>query len=240
MERLDLLKQAYELFGEDTSDLDDLKRKDREKVFDLVKEFAEANNCQMDTEPTSDGLVESADLPCGEICFLLDDDGYHKKMWGFYHEDDEYEKRLLACILSEYKPENLIDDGAFGKCSNCGYELNSELTDEYEVEFCPKCGQRLVGTAANEYTVGQLVYGVEFDEGEPYMVGKFIFLARCNNYVICTPKWEGFTGDIDEQLMEMHKEFLEDTTENVCLCASEHIFSTKEEAEKCLAELEQM
>jgi len=31
----------------------------------------------------------------------------------------------------------------FGLCLHCGYELNSELVSEYEVEFCPKCGAKL-------------------------------------------------------------------------------------------------
>jgi DNA-directed RNA polymerase subunit RPC12/RpoP len=28
----------------------------------------------------------------------------------------------------------------FGKCAECGYEFNSELRNEYRIEYCPKCG----------------------------------------------------------------------------------------------------
>ena len=37
----------------------------------------------------------------------------------------------------------VLDDGAFGACPNCEYEFNSELRNEYEIRYCPNCGQKL-------------------------------------------------------------------------------------------------
>jgi len=37
----------------------------------------------------------------------------------------------------------VISDCAFGKCPNCHGEFNSELQSEYNINFCPWCGQRL-------------------------------------------------------------------------------------------------
>ena len=37
----------------------------------------------------------------------------------------------------------LEDDGAFGKCPDCGYEFNSELLSEYDLKFCLNCGKKI-------------------------------------------------------------------------------------------------
>lgn len=39
--------------------------------------------------------------------------------------------------------QQALDDGAFGMCPNCEYEFNSELRYEYEIRYCPNCGQKL-------------------------------------------------------------------------------------------------
>lgn len=31
----------------------------------------------------------------------------------------------------------------FGRCDSCGKEFNSELTEEYNIKYCPYCGQKL-------------------------------------------------------------------------------------------------
>ena len=36
-----------------------------------------------------------------------------------------------------------IDDNAFRKCPCCYAEFNSELVNEYNIEYCPYCGQKL-------------------------------------------------------------------------------------------------
>ncbi len=42
------------------------------------------------------------------------------------------------------------DDGAFGKCPDCGYEFNSELLEEYNLKFCPDCGKKISMTAPGQ------------------------------------------------------------------------------------------
>lgn len=36
-----------------------------------------------------------------------------------------------------------VNDGAFGKCPDCGYEFNSELLEEYNLKFCINCGKKI-------------------------------------------------------------------------------------------------
>lgn len=40
--------------------------------------------------------------------------------------------------------KQIIDDGAFGQCPNCGTKFNSELISE--IEYCYRCGQKLTHT----------------------------------------------------------------------------------------------
>jgi len=53
---------------------------------------------------------------------------------------------IVACLgalsLAE-QARPLIEDGAFGKCPACGAEMNSELISEYNIKYCPYCGQRI-------------------------------------------------------------------------------------------------
>jgi rRNA maturation endonuclease Nob1 len=37
----------------------------------------------------------------------------------------------------------LEDDEEFGKCNKCKAEMNSELLFEYDIKFCPYCGEPL-------------------------------------------------------------------------------------------------
>lgn len=34
-------------------------------------------------------------------------------------------------------------DAPFGKCEACSKEFNSELVNEYNIKFCPYCGQKI-------------------------------------------------------------------------------------------------
>lgn len=43
--------------------------------------------------------------------------------------------------LEKQIPKKTKKDGAFGKCSKCRYVFNSELCNEYNVRYCPSCGQ---------------------------------------------------------------------------------------------------
>lgn len=45
--------------------------------------------------------------------------------------------------LEKQIPAWLVNDGAFGKCPDCGYEFNSELLSEYNLKYCLNCGKKI-------------------------------------------------------------------------------------------------
>lgn len=45
--------------------------------------------------------------------------------------------------LEKQIPAKLINDRAFGKCPDCGYEFNSELLEEYHLKYCLSCGKKI-------------------------------------------------------------------------------------------------
>lgn len=56
------------------------------------------------------------------------------------------EKMALEMAISALEkqiPAQLVNDGAFGKCPDCGYEINSELLEEYDMKFCLNCGKKI-------------------------------------------------------------------------------------------------
>lgn len=65
-------------------------------------------------------------------------------------------KALVGCLTGQLewskeppKSEMTMDE-EFGSCDSCGYEFNSELISEYEIEYCPKCGQKIEETMTEE------------------------------------------------------------------------------------------
>lgn len=59
--------------------------------------------------------------------------------------EKDFEWVMTACDFYQMHGEaqQILDDGAFGMCPNCEYEFNSELRNEYEIRYCPNCGQKL-------------------------------------------------------------------------------------------------
>jgi len=56
------------------------------------------------------------------------------------------EKMALEMAISALEkqiPAKPVNDGAFGKCPDCGYEFNSELSSEYDLKFCLNCGKKI-------------------------------------------------------------------------------------------------
>ena len=45
--------------------------------------------------------------------------------------------------LEKQIPKKVTEDEAFGQCPVCGYAFNSELVNEYDIKYCPFCGQTL-------------------------------------------------------------------------------------------------
>lgn len=48
--------------------------------------------------------------------------------------------------LKKQSPRKVPDIERFGRCPECDAEFNSELLNEYNIMFCPWCGQALVWT----------------------------------------------------------------------------------------------
>lgn len=40
-------------------------------------------------------------------------------------------------------PKKVLDIEFFGSCPNCYKDFNSELMNEYDIQYCPWCGQKL-------------------------------------------------------------------------------------------------
>ena len=52
----------------------------------------------------------------------------------------------LVNVLEQLKiqsPRKVTDKEHYGRCPSCDGEFNSELQNEYHIEFCPWCGQAL-------------------------------------------------------------------------------------------------
>ncbi len=61
----------------------------------------------------------------------------------------------MACeALEKQIPKKTLptsdDIFEFGNCPNCGAEFNSELIGEYEIQYCPYCGQALDWSQENK------------------------------------------------------------------------------------------
>ena len=50
---------------------------------------------------------------------------------------------LAIEALEKQIPKKVTEDEAFGQCPVCGYTFNSELVNEYDIKYCPFCGQAL-------------------------------------------------------------------------------------------------
>ena len=50
---------------------------------------------------------------------------------------------MAVNALEKQIPAQPVNDGAFGKCPDCGYEFNSELLSEYDLKFCLNCGKKI-------------------------------------------------------------------------------------------------
>lgn len=62
---------------------------------------------------------------------------------GFDMSTEKDSKALVGCLTGQLKWSKTKPIDEFGRCVGCGYEFNSELISEYEIEYCPKCGQKI-------------------------------------------------------------------------------------------------
>ena len=50
---------------------------------------------------------------------------------------------MAVSALEKQIPAQPVNEGAFGKCPDCGYEFNSELMEEYNLKHCLNCGKKI-------------------------------------------------------------------------------------------------
>lgn len=63
--------------------------------------------------------------------------------WVFGEPELQEAFDLAISTLRKQIPKKPIDDGAFGKCPCCWMKFNSELLNEYNIKYCPNCGQAI-------------------------------------------------------------------------------------------------
>lgn len=59
------------------------------------------------------------------------------------YEDTGLEPEEIEKLKEKRKPKKVPDVAHFGRCPECDGEFNSELLNEYNIMFCPWCGQAL-------------------------------------------------------------------------------------------------
>lgn len=59
------------------------------------------------------------------------------------YEDTGLEPDEIEKLKEKQIPKNVPDIEHFGRCPECDTEFNSELLNEYNIMFCPWCGQAL-------------------------------------------------------------------------------------------------
>ena len=58
-------------------------------------------------------------------------------------DEEHLAMKCAVEALEKQIPKKVTDDEAFGSCPACGYTFNSELVNEYDIKYCPFCGQAL-------------------------------------------------------------------------------------------------
>jgi len=56
-----------------------------------------------------------------------------------YYMEFEDITTLTISDIEDYGMKNY----PFGMCKHCGYEFDSELINEYNIEYCPFCGKKI-------------------------------------------------------------------------------------------------
>ena len=59
------------------------------------------------------------------------------------YEDTGLMPEEIEALKEKQKPKIVPDAAHLGRCPECDGEFNSELLDEYNIMFCPWCGQAL-------------------------------------------------------------------------------------------------
>lgn len=88
---------------------------------------------------------------------------------------------------------------------------------------------------------GQWIYGIEVDE-EDYdeaEVSGFLFMAECDDYIVCCAEYLSCENNFKSQLKEMYKESFNNYGIEVNLLKKALCFETKDEAYEYLHKLRQ-
>lgn len=84
-----------------------------------------------------EAISQLEDLKENSESFLEKDEP--KSVW----QDDINALNIAIDAVKKQMPMNVKTNKAFGECPQCGADFNSELQSEYEIEYCPYCGQLL-------------------------------------------------------------------------------------------------
>lgn len=112
----------------------------------LVSNPDEIEKCKqemLEKEKQSTGIpIMTANFQCGIVDCAVE--LAHCNVWDLIR----YIKDYVTCNDTRDYPMSLNyanEDSPNwqGSCPRCGYEFNSELVDEYNVKFCPQCGQAI-------------------------------------------------------------------------------------------------
>ena len=89
------------------------------------------------------------------------------------------------------------------------------------------------------YEVGQLIYGIEYDgvDLDNAEVSGYLYMAECNDYVICASNYVHCNGDFERQLGEMYRESIDDYGVKLYMLCKHLTFSNQKEAHAKLDEL---
>lgn len=85
-------------------------------------------------------------------CIWVEGHEFTVRSLGLASDDLSYQddaRALVGCLSGQLEwstEESKEEEFPFGHCEGCGYEFNSELIDEYKIEYCPKCGRRIKET----------------------------------------------------------------------------------------------
>lgn len=89
------------------------------------------------------------------------------------------------------------------------------------------------------YKPGQIIYGIEVidDEWEEAEVSGYLFMAECQDYILCCSQYMHLEGDFESQLDEMYEESINDMSVSINMLRKDLCFDTYQQAEDYLTEM---
>lgn len=90
------------------------------------------------------------------------------------------------------------------------------------------------------YKVGEEIYCIEVDDDYDFAeVNKYLYMAKCGEYIICCGQDSNFKNDFNMQLKKMCSESFVNYGVTMQIIKENHVFTTHEDAIKRLQELQE-